>query len=79
MGDSGFTGIPPEVIAMGCAGLATVGLSVLSSAHPDVSSKLRNRLIETVEIVIYNEGSALFVKLTALTISKRFRRSENSG
>jgi hypothetical protein len=51
------------VIAMGCAGLATVGLSVLSSAHPDVSSKLRNRLIETVEIVIYNEGQRIIRKV----------------
>lgn len=63
MGESGFNAIPPEVIAMGCAGLATVGLSVLSSAHPDVARKLRDRLIETVEIVIYNDGQRIIRKV----------------
>lgn len=56
MGDSGFSAIPPDVIAMGCAGLATVGLSVLSAASPDVSRHLRDRLLQTVQIVISHEG-----------------------
>lgn len=56
MGDSGFTGIEPDVIAMGCAGLATVGLSVLSAASPEVSRLLRDRLMATVQVVIEHNG-----------------------
>lgn len=56
MGDSNYTGIPADVIAMGCAGLATVGLSVLSASSPDVSRTLRDRLMSTVQIVITHEG-----------------------
>ena len=56
MGDSDFSAIPADVIAMGCAGLATVGLSVLSAASPDVSRNLRDRLLQTVQIVITQEG-----------------------
>lgn len=56
MGDSNYTGIPADVIAMGCAGLATVGLSVLSASSPDVSRTLRERLMSTVQIVITHEG-----------------------
>lgn len=52
MGDSDFAGIPPDVIAMGCAGLATVGLSVISASSPEVARNLRDRLIDTVDIVI---------------------------
>lgn len=52
MGDSDFAGIPPDVIAMGCAGLATVGLSVISASSPEVAKNLRDRLIDTVDIVI---------------------------
>ncbi|HDL6962220.1 TPA: hypothetical protein PXM28_001462 [Yersinia enterocolitica] len=57
MGDSNYTGIPADVIAMGCAGLATVGLSVISASSPDVAHKLRDRLISTVEIVITHDGN----------------------
>lgn len=56
MGDSNYTGIPPDVIAMGCAGLATVGLSVLSASSPDVAHKLRDTLMSTVDIVLTHEG-----------------------
>lgn len=56
MGDSNYTGIPADVISMGCAGLATVGLSVLSASSPDVSRTLRDRLMSTVQIVITHEG-----------------------
>lgn len=57
MGESNYTEIPPDVIAMGCAGLATVGLSVLSASSPDVAQTLRDRLISTVEIVITHDGN----------------------
>lgn len=57
MGDSGFGEIPPDVIAMGCAGLATVGLSVLSASSPQIASQLRDRLMSTVDIVITHEGT----------------------
>lgn len=57
MGGSGFSGIPADVIAMGCAGLATLGLNVISAASPEVARKLRDRLMSTVQIVITHEGS----------------------
>lgn len=57
MGDADFSSIPADVISMGCAGLATVGLSVLSSSSQEVSRKLRDRLMETVQIVITHEGN----------------------
>lgn len=57
MGDSGFSEIPADVIAMGCAGLATVGLSVISASSPDVARQLRDRLMSTVDIIITHEGA----------------------
>ena len=56
MGDSNYSSIPPDVIAMGCAGLATVGLSVISASSPDVARQLRDRLMSTVDIIITNDG-----------------------
>ncbi len=56
MGDADFSSIPADVIAMGCAGLATVGLSVLSASSPEVSRQLRDRLMETVQIAITHGG-----------------------
>lgn len=56
MGDSNYSQIPTDVIAMGCAGLATVGLSVISASSPDVARQLRDRLMATVDIVVTNEG-----------------------
>ncbi|MGT3224307.1 hypothetical protein [Yersinia enterocolitica] len=57
MGDSNYTGIPADVIAMGCAGLATVGLSVISASSPEVAHTLRDRLMSTVEIAITHDGN----------------------
>lgn len=59
MGDADIKGISPDVIAMGCAGLATIGLSVISASSPDVARNLRDRLIDTVEIVITNDGKQI--------------------
>lgn len=56
MGDSGFSSIPADVIAMGCAGLATVGLSVLSASSPEVARSMRDRLMATVQVVITHKG-----------------------
>ncbi|EPL1955187.1 hypothetical protein JRB55_004200 [Citrobacter freundii] len=56
MGESNYTSIPADVIAMGCAGLATVGLSVISASSPEVARQLRDRLISTVDIIITSEG-----------------------
>lgn len=56
MGDSNYSSIPADVIAMGCAGLATVGLSVISASSPEVARQLRDRLMSTVEIIITSEG-----------------------
>lgn len=57
MGESNFTGIPADVIAMGCAGLATVGINVLSASSPEVARALRERLLSTVQIVITHDGN----------------------
>lgn len=57
MGDSNYSGIPADVIAMGCAGLATVGLSVLSASSPETARMLRDRLMATVRIAITHEGN----------------------
>ena len=56
MGDSNYSSIPADVIAMGCAGLATVGLSVISASSPEVARQLRDRLMSTVDRIITNEG-----------------------
>lgn len=56
MGDSNYSQIPADVIAMGCAGLATVGLSVISASSPEVARQLRDRLMSTVDIIITNDG-----------------------
>lgn len=56
MGDSCYSSIPADVIAMGCAGLATVGLSVISASSPEVARQLRDRLMSTVDIIITNDG-----------------------
>ncbi|EAM8301879.1 hypothetical protein FYP34_04150 [Salmonella enterica] len=56
MGDSNYSSIPDDVIAMGCAGLATVGLSVISASSPEVARQLRDRLMSTVDIIITSEG-----------------------
>lgn len=57
MGDSNYSQIPADVIAMGCAGLATVGLSVISASSPDVARQLRDRLMSTVDIVVTTKES----------------------
>ena len=56
MGDSNYSSIPADVIAMGCAGLATVGLSVISASSPEVARQLRDRLMSTVDRIIINKG-----------------------
>ena len=56
MGDSNYSSIPADVIAMGCAGLATVGLSVISASPPEVARQLRDRLMSTVDRIIINKG-----------------------
>lgn len=52
MGEVGFSGIPDDVINMGSAGLATLGLSFLSAASKEVSGEVKKRLINTAKIVI---------------------------
>jgi len=56
MGEEGFTSIPTDVINMGCAGFASLGLPVLTAASPEVSRALRDRLLATVEIVVTHNG-----------------------
>lgn len=50
MGEAGISEISSDVIAMGCAGLATLGLSVLSASPADVSRQISRRLLDTVQI-----------------------------
>jgi hypothetical protein len=56
MGDAKFTNIPQDVIAMGSAGLATLGLSVLSASAPEVAAAMRDKLLATVDVVITHDG-----------------------
>lgn len=66
MGDAKFTGIPQDVIAMGCAGLATLGLSVLSASKPEVAAVMRDKLLATVEVVITHEGQQQVRKVNSI-------------
>lgn len=52
MGDAEFGAIPADVIAMGCAGLSTIGLSVLAAASADISANITERLLSTVKISV---------------------------
>ncbi|HFR9155110.1 hypothetical protein [Yersinia enterocolitica] len=56
MGHGEFNSLPADVVAMGVAGLATVGISVLAAAPASVSRPISDRILSTVEIVITNEG-----------------------
>ncbi len=56
MGQEGFTGIRNDVISMGCAGLATLGLPVLTSAPKQAALTLRDRLLTNIDIIITHDG-----------------------
>ncbi|MFP1876254.1 hypothetical protein [Lonsdalea quercina] len=56
MGQGEFNSLPADVVAMGSAGLATVGMSVLSAAPARTSRPIADKLLSTVEIVITHEG-----------------------
>lgn len=56
MGHGEFNSLPADVVSMGVAGLATVGMSVLAAAPASVSRPISERLLATVQIVISNEG-----------------------
>lgn len=56
MGLGEFNSLPADVVAMGVAGLATAGVSVLAAAPASVSRPISDRILSTVEIVITNEG-----------------------
>ncbi|HDL6888381.1 TPA: hypothetical protein PXL93_004390 [Yersinia enterocolitica] len=56
MGHGEFNSLPADVVSMGVAGLATVGVSVLAAAPASVSRPISDRVLSTVEIVITNEG-----------------------
>ncbi|HDL8245518.1 TPA: hypothetical protein PXR41_004568 [Yersinia enterocolitica] len=56
MGHGEFNSLPADVVSMGVAGLATVGVSVLAAAPASVSRPISDRILSTVEIVITNEG-----------------------
>lgn len=52
MGEVGFSEIPNDVINMGSAGLATLGLSFLSAASKEVSGEVKKRLMGTVHRIV---------------------------
>ncbi|EMW3576444.1 hypothetical protein AAEY45_004130 [Yersinia enterocolitica] len=56
MGHGEFNSLPADVVSMGVAGLATVGVSVLAAAPASVSRPISDRILSTVEIVMTNEG-----------------------
>ncbi|EOW7155788.1 TPA: hypothetical protein ACPZQZ_002176 [Yersinia enterocolitica] len=56
MGHGEFNSLPADVVSMGVAGLATVGVSVLAAAPASVSRPISDRILSTVKIVITNEG-----------------------
>ncbi|MFP1862253.1 hypothetical protein [Lonsdalea quercina] len=56
MGQGEFNSLPADVVAMGSAGLATVGMSVLSAAPARTSRPIADKLLSTAEIVITHEG-----------------------
>lgn len=67
MGEKNFTGLPVDVISMGCAGLANYGVAVLSAADADVSATLKTRLLDTVDIEIENNGKTITRKVVPST------------
>lgn len=56
MGQGEFNSLPSDVVAMGVAGLATVGMSVLSAAPAHVSRPIADKLLSTVDIIISHGG-----------------------
>ncbi|WP_459176979.1 hypothetical protein [Ewingella americana] len=56
MGQGEFNSLPADVVAMGVAGLATVGMSVLSAAPAHVSRPIADKLLSTVDIIISHDG-----------------------
>ena len=60
MGENNFTGIPQDVIAMGCAGLATYGIAALQSAGNEVYLHMRSKLLSTVYTVNTDESGKPF-------------------
>jgi len=56
MSQGGYFDIQPEVIQMGVAGLATIGLSVIASADRETARMLGQRLLESVDMVITHDG-----------------------
>lgn len=59
MGHGEFNSLPADVVAMGVAGLATVGMSVLAAAPASVSRPISEKLLATVQIVISNKGKEI--------------------
>lgn len=62
-----FYSIPPEVMTMGTAGLATVGLAAIANADRDEARAISQRLLSTVKIRIEHEGKSLERALDAET------------
>lgn len=67
MSRNNFFNIPPEVMTMGTAGLATIGLAAIANADRDAARAINQRLLSTVKIRIENEGRALERPLDAET------------
>lgn len=59
MGETSFLSIPEDVVLMGCAGLATVGKSVLAASGSAVSNELLAKMFNDVNIAIEHDGKAV--------------------
>lgn len=51
--------IPDDVVLMGCAGLATLGMPLLAASGRDMYVKVRDELLKNVEISIIHEGKEI--------------------
>jgi hypothetical protein len=59
MSRNNFYSIPPEVMSMGTAGLATIGLAAIANANREEARAISQRLLSTVKVRIEHEGKTL--------------------
>lgn len=63
MMDNNYFSIPADIISMGTAGLATIGLSILSSSGSEVSKALTSLMLNDIDILITHDGKNIARKL----------------
>lgn len=55
--------IPDDVVLMGCAGLATLGMPLLAASGRECYVKVRDELLKNVQISISHEGKEIVRKV----------------